>query len=127
AARRRRAGEGHAGADGPVQVHICDIVIRVHGEIMRTRVLLMAVGTALAMFPCALADPFDDLAREFWQWRAVQQPTSQDDIPRIDRPAAWTPEWSKDAVARQREQLKAFEQRWKGLDSSGWSVPRQVD
>ena len=66
---------------------------------MRTRVLLMAVSSALAMFPCVLAaDPFDDLAREFWQWRAGQQPAGQDDMPRIDRPAEWTPEWSKDSV-----------------------------
>ena len=109
-------------------MRICDIVIRIPGEIMRTRVVLMAVGSALAVFPCAFAaDPFDNLAREFWQWRAGQQPAGQDDMPRIDRPAEWTPEWSKDSVARQREQLTAFEQRWRGLDPSGWSVPRQVD
>src|SRR5271167_1729059 len=27
-----------------------------------------------------------DLAHDFWQWRAQYQPFSQDDIPRIERP-----------------------------------------
>ena len=33
------------------------------------------------------ADQFDDLARDFWTWRAAEQPISTDDIPRLERPA----------------------------------------
>jgi len=51
------------------------------------------------------ADPLDDLAREFWQWRAVHQPVSGDDIARIDRPVDWTPDWSAQAIAKRREAL----------------------
>ena len=42
------------------------------------------------------------LAAEFWTWRAAQQPRSRDDIPRIDRPAGWVPDFSADAVALPR-------------------------
>jgi hypothetical protein len=46
------------------------------------------VGLVLALAGNSWADPLEDLAREFWTWRAVQQPLSHDDIPRIERPAA---------------------------------------
>ncbi|MCU1274058.1 MAG: hypothetical protein JWO48_1489 [Bryobacterales bacterium] len=88
---------------------------------MRFLSIALLVCTTLA------ADPFSDLARDFWKWRAVQQPISQDDIPRIDRPADWAPDWSKESVAKQREALAQFEQRWKELDATSWPVPRQVD
>ncbi len=34
----------------------------------------------------APAEELETLAREFWEWRAVAQPLSGDDIPRIERP-----------------------------------------
>lgn len=84
---------------------------------------------SIALLVCATlaADPLGDLARDFWKWRAVEQPISQDDMPRIDRPADWAPDWSKESVAKQHEALAQFEQRWKELDTSHWPVPRQVD
>lgn len=53
----------------------------------------------------------DELARDFWAWRAVQQPRSRDDIPRIDRPAGWVPDFSSAAVDRYRRELAGFEER----------------
>ncbi len=84
---------------------------------------------ALALILCAslCADPLDDLAREFWAWRTIQQPISGDDIPRIERPVGWTPDWSPQAIAQERETLAAFEKRWKEMDSGRWAIPRQVD
>src|SRR5579864_621300 len=78
---------------------------------------------------CAVlpADPLDDLARDFWTWRAQHQPFSQDDMPRIERPAGWTPDWSKDSIAQQRETLAGFEKRWTELESGRWPLPRQVN
>ena len=83
----------------------------------------------VALIFCASlsADSLDDLARDFWEWRAIHQPISTDDIPRIERPAGWAPDWSKDSVVKQRESLAAFEARWKKIDSSAWTVARQVD
>src|SRR5689334_2625460 len=53
----------------------------------------------------------DDLGADFWRWRAAQQPRSRDDIPRIDRPAGWLPDFSADAVARYRRELAGFADR----------------
>lgn len=73
------------------------------------------------------ADSVDDLARDFWAWRASEQPFSSDDIVRIDHPVGWVPDWSPQAVARYRQQLDAFEARWKILRDATAPIPRQVD
>jgi uncharacterized protein (DUF885 family) len=94
------------------------------------RSLLLAVRVALLLLAgasMAAADPLDDLARDFWQWRAVHQPSSGDDIPRIERPAGWLPDWSPASIAARRAALGQFEQRHKGIDPSGWPVARRVD
>jgi uncharacterized protein (DUF885 family) len=88
-----------------------------------TRILLLVLIVCGAL----AADPLDDLAREFWQWRAVHQPVSGDDMARIDRPADWTPDWSAQSVAQQKEALASFEKRWKEMDAGRWAIPRQVD
>ena len=75
----------------------------------------------------AAADALDDLAGDFWAWRAVAQPLTGDDIPRIDRPADWAPEWSPASIAQRRKSLGAFQDRWKKLDAPSWPVARQVD
>jgi hypothetical protein len=44
---------------------------------------------------------YDDLlslGREFWAWRAINQPVTGDDIPRIERPSGWVPNWSKSFI-----------------------------
>ena len=74
-----------------------------------------------------LADPFDDLARDVWAWRAATQPSSGDDIPRIDRPANWLPDWSPAAVAARRTALADFARRHQAIATSSWPVARQVD
>ncbi len=70
-----------------------------------------------------------NLADAFWTWRAVTQPVSGDDIPRLERPAGWVPDWSAEAVARQRQQLAKFEAEWQrlGADTHKWSPALQVD
>ncbi len=70
------------------------------------------------------------LANDFWQWRARYQPFSQDDIPRVERPAedaAGPRDWSAGSIAKQKAALGDFEKRLKGIDPSGWSVARRVD
>jgi len=85
--------------------------------------LLLVIFTA----PFLHADALDDLARDFWAWRTVEQPISSDDIPRLDRPLGWLPNWSAEAVAGYRQQLSEFESRWKNLNASSWPISRQVD
>ena len=88
---------------------------------MRWLSLVLIFASALS------ADPLDDLARDFWAWRAIHQPITGDDIPRIERPVNWTPDWSPQSIAQQRQDLAVFEKRWKEMDAGRWSVPRQVD
>ncbi len=88
----------------------------------------VALGCLVLLAPAVTpAGELDDLARDFWAWRAVHQPLSSDDIPRIERPAGWVPDWSQPAVAGRRQALRAFEDHWKKLEVSGWPIPRQVD
>ncbi|MDK2755306.1 MAG: DUF885 domain-containing protein [Blastomonas fulva] len=87
------------------------------------------VGAAtLAAAPCAHAQvEVQQLGADFWTWRAATQPATSDDIPRIVRPAKWTPDWSAAAVAEQRKTLDAFEARWKSLAGTPQTVSEKVD
>ena len=89
--------------------------------------LVGAIVTAFGAVAPAAADPFDDLARDVWTWRAATQPSSGDDIPRIDRPEGWLPDWSASAVAARRATLAQLATRYAAIDPAGWPVPRQVD
>lgn len=96
---------------------------------MLRRAILAMVGAAtLAAAPCAHAQAeVQQLGAEFWTWRAATQPATSDDIPRIVRPAKWTPDWSAAAVAEQRKALAAFEARWKSLAGTPQTVSERVD
>ena len=91
------------------------------------RTLLCALLATLVVAGAASADPLDDLSREFWAWRAVHQPSTGDDIPRIERPDGWLPDWSPAAIAARRTALTQFDRRWRAIDPAAWPVPRQVD
>lgn len=73
------------------------------------------------------SDPLSMLATEFWSWRAVHQPVAGDDIPRIDRPDGWLPDWAPATVRQRIAARQDFQRRWEAIDTTGWSVPRQVD
>jgi len=88
---------------------------------------LLLCLAVLLFAPILRADPLDDLARDFWVWRAAEQPATGDDVNRVERPANWLPDWSPAAIEGYRQQLKEFEDRWKKLDVSTQPVPRQVD
>ncbi len=68
----------------------------------------------------------DQLADDFWTWRAKYAPFTGDDVNRIERPGG-TRDWSLAKIDNRRKDLNAFEARWKKLDVSEWSVPNQVD
>lgn len=72
-------------------------------------------------------DQLQQLARDFWTWRAANQPISSDDIPRIERPDDWVPDWSRDAIARRQSELSEFATRHASIDASSWEVNQQVD
>ena len=67
------------------------------------------------------------LAEDFWTWRSQHMPVSYDDIPRLDRPAGWIPDWSTSAIAARRQDLKNFIDRLDDIDPSMWPISQQVD
>jgi len=88
--------------------------------------LVLSLLGAFNLF--ARADSVGDLSDSFWQWRAQEQPFTNDDIPRIERPAGLRIDWSPPTITRRLQDLAAFEQRWKGLaPSTQTSVHEQVD
>jgi hypothetical protein len=79
-------------------------------------ILLSGIGLAVT----AMAQPLprsglQKLSADFWEWRAGEQPFSFDDIPRLERPPKWAADWSASTVAKRRDELTAFEDRWKKL------------
>jgi hypothetical protein len=95
---------------------------------MQTSSSIFKLLLVLAITSSALrADDLQTLANEFWTWRAAEQPVSTDDIPRLDRPAHWVPEWSPEAVRGYQAKLGEFESRWLKLDVSHAPIPEQVD
>jgi uncharacterized protein (DUF885 family) len=97
--------------------------------VMFTMKMNLAAHLATILLFCSLthADALDELARDFWAWRTAEQPVSPDDIPRIERPSGWAPDWSPKAAARYHKQLDEFETRWQKMDASTWPIPRQID
>jgi uncharacterized protein (DUF885 family) len=76
----------------------------------------------------ASAESLGDLNDSFWHWRAQEQPFTDDDIPRIERPDSFVVDWSPKAVSEHLEQLSSFERRWQRLaPSAETSIHDQVD
>ncbi|MBT8049234.1 MAG: DUF885 domain-containing protein, partial [Gammaproteobacteria bacterium] len=75
----------------------------------------------------ATGQALQELAGRFFAWRRIQQPSQADDIPRVERPDGWLPDWSPDAIESYLEQYEQFLQAADALDSEELTVPQQVD
>lgn len=89
--------------------------------------LLIGLGAVLGAGAACAQPAVQALGEEFWAWRAVTQPATSDDVPRIVRPQGWVPDWSADAVRAQKGRLAAFESRWKALRDAPETVSDRVD
>jgi len=67
------------------------------------------------------------LGEAFWSWRVVQEPRSRDEIPPIERPADWIPDWSAAALTRYRKQRVEFELAHRSIDVAGAPAALVVD
>lgn len=88
---------------------------------MRSILLCLLIAVPL------VADDLTDLSTDFWNWRTYEQPFSEDDIPRLDRPPDFVIDWSPEKVSQRRTELAAFEGRWKAINVTGESIANQVD
>jgi len=75
----------------------------------------------------AASEALQVLAHAFFEWRKVQQPAQGDDIPRVERPQGWVPDYSPESLEADLEQYAVFLEALDNLDASGFSVSDQVD
>jgi uncharacterized protein (DUF885 family) len=104
---------------------------------------LTALLVALLLLTCSLSPMADEapvsqtkgnagttlqiVSLDFFEWRRTQQPAQGDDIPRVERPDGWHPDFSPDALEAYRQKYDEFIELVNGLDTTGWSVEEQVD
>jgi hypothetical protein len=67
------------------------------------------------------------LARAFFEWRRAQQPVGGDDIPRVERPKGWVPDWSPQALEEYGENYRHFIAAVDAFETTGWTISQQVD
>ena len=99
---------------------------------MQALKFLLICSLLLLSPPMLASEPAYDatlqaLAADFFEWRRVQQPVTGDDIPRVERPEAWVPDFSPEALEEYRERHLAFLQAVDQLDTEEWSIGDQVD
>lgn len=68
-----------------------------------------------------------NLANKFFEWRKITQPSSGDDIPRVERPDKWVPDFSPQALEIYRAKYLEFAGKLKHLPRNGWSRSDSVD
>ena len=105
------------------------------------KILLLTVATSLLVVPGLKAQQAPESVREettssvalqmltrgFFEWRRAQQPAQGDDLPRIERPDGWVPDFSPDSLQAYREQYFTFLESLDEIDPSGLSVREQVN
>lgn len=73
------------------------------------------------------ADSNQQLASDFWAWRAQTAQYTGDDVTRLERPLGVVRDWSAAGVEKQLSALTTFELRWRHLDDPRAQVTQQVD
>jgi hypothetical protein len=68
-----------------------------------------------------------NFAKDFFNWRVITQPATGDDIPRVERPDKWIPDYSPEALNAYREKYIEFSSRLQNLPHSGWNKSDSVD
>ncbi|MGD8305385.1 MAG: DUF885 family protein [Ignavibacteria bacterium] len=68
-----------------------------------------------------------NLAKKFFEWRKITQPAFGDDIPRVERPNGWKPDYSPAAINEYREKYIEFKTELNNLPREGWTRSDSVD
>ena len=90
-------------------------------------IIIVLLGwVALLAGAQAQTDSLEQLADDFWAWRAKHAPFTPDDVNRMERPGGIR-DWSRASIGQRRKDLAGFEARWKKLDPAQWPISKQVD
>lgn len=68
-----------------------------------------------------------ELAKSFFEWRIITQPISGDDIPRIERPSNWLPNFSAEQININKEKYLEFKKSLDFLPHNNFSRSDSVD
>jgi uncharacterized protein (DUF885 family) len=90
-------------------------------------ILALAFFVVVSVAHASSHDQLQTLSKNFWTWRATEQPFTNDDIPRIERPANFIADWSPAATQRYLTQILAFETQFRALNFASAPIPDQVD
>jgi uncharacterized protein (DUF885 family) len=88
--------------------------------------LLLLTSLALSSGVQAKPDSLEQLADDFWAWRAKYAPFTPDDVNRMERTGGIR-DWSRASIDQRKKDLTGFEARWKKLNPAQWPIPKQVD
>jgi uncharacterized protein (DUF885 family) len=88
--------------------------------------LLLFTACFVTALRISAAESLEQLADDFWQWRARNAPFTSDDVNRLERPGG-VRDWSRASIDQRRHDLDQFESRWRNLDVSTRPIPKQVD
>ena len=86
----------------------------VNPSVLPLVLLLVAVPVLAAAAP---SKGYDSLVALFREWRSFQQPRIVDGVP----------DYGPAAMAAQAEALPGLQRRLEAIDTSGWTIPEQVD
>ncbi|MEE9288337.1 MAG: DUF885 family protein [Bacteroidota bacterium] len=67
------------------------------------------------------------LAEEFFTWRAATQPSTGDDILRVERPDGWQPDFSPVALSERSRKYADFRSRLDAMPKADWSRADSID
>ena len=70
-----------------------------------------------------MSDSVVQLSKDYWKWRAWQQPRSGDDLPRLVRPDEWIPKWSARDISTYRNQNLVFLARLNAIEVGTYESP----
>ncbi|MCH8169733.1 MAG: DUF885 family protein [Bacteroidetes bacterium] len=86
----------------------------------------------IVLLPMFLAYPqhseqLQKFANDFFKWKTITQPLTGDDIPRIERPNLWVPNYSPEAVKNYKKKYKKFKNRLAAIPKINWTRSDSID
>jgi hypothetical protein len=90
-------------------------------------VIVASLGSSLQAQEPALNRDLQALGAEFFTWRNRTQPCSPDDIPRIERPVDWLPDFSSSAIDTLRLKYREYLDRLEEISREKWTRADSVD
>ena len=87
--------------------------------------IILVCFTPISSF--ASDDNLQNIAKEFFTWRAITQPATSDDINRVERPDGWTPNYSKITIEKTIQKYNDYRSILFEIPRVNWTRSDSVD